>query len=245
MIHLYHVTPLFLLPAIIDRKGLSCGADVEKDHLPRRKSSRTYDDKPLGGLDGKPVADCVLLFLQRKPMNNMLLNKLCGNRNGGAWRCYPHVVLRFDSHKCFSNLERPVFGVSANVGRTLRAGTEPVFRCYKTVDLMIADKVREILILTDNLSERLLSLKCLDSIKVFSKSDKQLVQSMLERSTFGDIQVVLSNADKRVSCYTAGQACEPGISYLRLHQELFSVIQNRDQIRRLDLIKRLSFDCFG
>lgn len=244
MTHLYHVTPLFLLPAIIVRKGLSCGADVEKDRLPRRKSSRSYDDKPLDGLGGKRVADCVLLFLQRKPMNNMLINKLCGNRNGGTWRCYPHVVLRFDSYKCFNILEKPVCGVSANVGRTLRAGKEPIFRHYDAVDKMIADKVQEILILANKLPERLLPLECLDSIEVFSNSDKQLVHSVLERSTFSAAQVVLSDAEKRVSCYTAGQSREPGISYLRSHQDLFSAIQQGDQIRRLNLIERLSADCF-
>ncbi len=157
---------------------------------------------------------------------------------------YPHVVLRLIRTSASTFWKSRFLGVSANVGRTLRAGIEPVFRHYEAVDKMIADKVQEILILANNLPERLLPLKCLDSIEVFSKSDQQLVQSVLERSTFSDTQVVLSDAEQRVICYTAGQSCEPGISYLRSHQDLFSAIRQGDQIRRTNLIEQLSSDCF-
>lgn len=90
----YHVAPLFHLPNIVERGGLICGADVTTAGLPRRESSRDFDDETLAGLNGNRVADCVLLYQKRGPMNNLLVNKIRGNRKKEAvWRCYPNRAL--------------------------------------------------------------------------------------------------------------------------------------------------------
>lgn len=240
----YHVTPLFHVPNIFDQGGLVCGADVEADRLPRRESSKRFDNQPLDGLNGKRVADCILLYLKRKPMNNLLLNKICGKRDGGTWRCYPHVVLRFDSDECLSLLQTPVWGASANVGRSLRDGTEPGFTHYSDNSSMMSDGVQEILILAESIPDRMLPLAALDSIEVFSKADQQLVQSFLDRTALSGIQVALSIAQQRVSDYTAGQLSTPGSEYLRMHKELFAAIEKRNDVLRRTLVKQLACECF-
>src|SRR5688572_22223979 len=90
----YHVTPLFLLPSILQSGGLKCGADVRQAGLPRRRSSHTFDDQMIQGLGGRP-SDCVLLFTARNPP--LLTDKV---QHRGRWKAYPHVVLQFSSAMC-------------------------------------------------------------------------------------------------------------------------------------------------
>lgn len=108
----------------------------------------------------------------------------------------------------------------------------------------MADRVQEILILADSLPGRSLPLTCLNSIEVFSNSDKQLVRTLLDRSRNDKVEVVLSNAEKRVSDYTAGQSCNPGLKYLKSHQELFAAVQSENEVLKQELMERLSGDCF-
>jgi hypothetical protein len=178
-------------------------------------------------------------------MNNLLVNKIRGNRKTGVvWRCYPHVVLRFDSEKCLSLLTCPVWGASANIGRSLRSGTKPEFTRYDNYDAMMSDRVQEILILADSIPGRMLPLSTLESIEVFSQADQQLVEEYLGHAPFSGIQVALSDAQQRVNDYTAGQLSGPGAEYLRMHKQLFAAIKVRDEALRKTLLDRLASQCF-
>lgn len=244
MSHWYHVTPLFQLPSILEQGGLICGADVDDLGSPRRESSREFDDIPLAGLGGKRVADCVLLYQKRKPMNNLLENKICGNRKGSVWRSYPHLVLLFNSDECFSVVKRPITGASVNVGRSLRNNTVPTFGLYDDQTLMAEAGVQEILILAEDLPGRTLPLTALASIETFSESDQSLVRSVVRRTNHKAIPIEMSNAKQRVVNYTAGQSFSPGAEYLRLHKELFAALESGNALLSRRLVERLSNECF-
>src|SRR5262249_18711392 len=111
----YHVTPLFLLPDILESGGLRCGADLAATS-PRRDSSSADDDRPVTELSGKSPSEFILLF--RCASSPLLDEKLRGHRQSGrVWNAYPHLRFAFSARKCLELAGGQVYGSIKNVGR--------------------------------------------------------------------------------------------------------------------------------
>jgi hypothetical protein len=241
----FHVTPLFLVPAIVEVGGLRCGSDLTQCHSPRRRSSREDDDLGVESLQGLAASDYVMLFTKRSP--GLLYDKIRGRGvKSAAWKAYPHVRLDFSGEKCLAAAGGKVFGSRHNVGRTLRKRQQPRIGSYRSTSEIkkndvseIMNDVSEIMIAVDSLAERTLSLDALVEIVAFSKYDACLVQEHLRR--------VGKNLQTRASekaPYADSQVNGPGAKFLRQTRELYSAIWNGNETGKAILMKALSSECF-
>lgn len=232
----HHVTPLFLFPLVLRSGGIRCGADLSNDSLPRRESSHQFDDMPLEQLGGRCLSDCVLLF--RKAESNLLKDKLSKTRSG-RWKSFPHIVVTFNARDTIRFAGSSVHGSISNVGRTLRdEGTLSIekYTSYRRIEIC---NVEEIILPVDTLSERRLPTNLIQSIRVFSKADEQLVKQCLGHHGL-NIQIEVTEK----APYVEGQQFDPGSNYLAQTSAFIDAFVRGDQVEMTRLMSWLSENCF-
>jgi hypothetical protein len=234
----HHVTPLFLLPSILQSGGIQCGADAEVAGLPRRSSSRGEDDLPLKELGDKRPSDCILLFTTPKP--SLLKDKLAKTRKQGAvWRSFPHVVVSVCAGECLKAAKYTMFGCPVNVGRAIRNGDTTKIRRFRSYIDAQNSKFQELLIPADSLDGRTLPLSAVRGIRCFSSADKRLVQSHLQH-TGHKIDVHLDEEPR----YVEGQSQAPGDGFFSLTQELYQATWSGEHAKVKSLLDSLACTCF-
>ena len=234
----YHVTPLFLLPAIFKSGGIQCGADLQVNGLPQRKSSRDQDGTTVKELGNRRPSDCVMLFTHRLPP--LLKDKLSKTRNSKAvWKAFPHAALCFCSAACLKATNYRLFGSPVNVGRALKNGETPEIRPYRSYLQVGSARVQELLIPADYLESRRLPISTLRSVTCFSPADGELVESHLYWSGH-----TITVAVEEQSKYVEGQSQSPGAEFLKWTKELYAALQSGQEKRQKELLGTLAVSCF-
>lgn len=231
----YHVTPLFSLPKIIDAGGLRCGADVEKDGLPRRHSSRHDDDQIVSGFGGLRASDCVLVFTNSSPP---LLRSKIENRTG-EWKAFPHVLMHFSAAACMKTANWSVFGSKENIGRTIRKGNVPGITKYSSYIAVFRSAVQEVVIPAGNLPGRLLPLHALQRVECFSPADQAILVEFFEEAQV-NFEVKLTHKQK----YVDAQSQPRSGRFLEMTKEYYTAFSKKNVEQCEQILRRLSDECF-
>lgn len=234
----FHVTPLFLLPAILKSGGFRCGADLATRGSPRRRTSRADDDQPVKGLGGRSPGEFILLFTSPNPP--LLTAKVRGRvRRGEPGKAFPHVRFKLNALKCLEFAKWEVYGSIENVGRTLRDGKEPVVKIYRSRQQVQNAGVKEIMVPASILPDRLLPLTAVSEITTFSQLDCDLVQQHLCKITS-----TVSLTCKPMSAYILGQSKGRGQQFAVTTRALCEAIWKADDRLQAQLSENLAELCF-
>jgi len=209
---------------------------VESQGLPRRASSRSFDDQNIDQLDNRRPSDCVLLFTSRSP--GLLRDKLAKTRRG-TWKAYPHVALSVCAAACMTAAKRLIYGSSTNVGRALRNGEPVEIRRFDTYTAICHSDAQELLIPADRLENRVLPVSAIRAIRCFSSADAGLLQDHL-RHIGQSFEVRLETRPP----YVEGQSQPPGSECLDLTRGLYQALLQGNEGDAKALLDDLARRCF-